>query len=106
MKTSNNLAELEAMLGESLSKLRLTRNIDQKTLAARAGISVRALQSLEAGTGSTLKTLLSVVRALDREDWHARIAPMATINPMTMLRGSKPRQRARSRTPTSKGASE
>jgi transcriptional regulator with XRE-family HTH domain len=94
MGAHNTLAELEAMTGESLRNLRLSRNIDQKTLAARAGISLRALQNLEAGAGSTLKTLICIVRALDREEWLTRIAPVATINPMTMLRHSKPRQRA------------
>ena len=33
-------AELESALGDSLRALRLDRNIDQKTLAERAGISV------------------------------------------------------------------
>ncbi len=94
---ANTLLELEETLGERLRNLRLHRNIDQKTLAARAGISVRALQSLEAGKGSTLKSLLAVVRALDREEWLSRIAPVATINPMTMLANRRePRQRASS----------
>lgn len=96
MKNNNTLAELEALLGERLRNLRLTRNIDQKTLAARAGISPRALQNLEAGSGSSLKTLLSIIRALDREAWLDSVAPVATINPMTMLKGSKQRERAAS----------
>ena len=62
-------AELESALGESLRALRLDRNIDQKTLAERAGISVRAVKNLEGGMGSTLKSLVAVLRALDREDW-------------------------------------
>ena len=91
-------AELEAALGQSLRTLRLDRNIDQKTLAERAGISVRAVKNLEGGLGSTLKSLVAVLRALDREDWLKTIAPMATINPLTMTRGAQPRQRARRRT--------
>ena len=96
MKNSHTLAELEALLGENLQKLRLSRNIDQKTLAARAGISARALQKLEAGSGTNLTTLLSVVRALDREDWLYNISPTASINPMTMTRTRNARQRAAS----------
>ncbi|MDP3538942.1 MAG: helix-turn-helix transcriptional regulator [Azonexus sp.] len=96
MQNSHTLAELESLLGERLRNLRLGRNIDQKTLAARAGISVRALQKLEAGDGSNLTTLLSVVRALDREDWLLLVAPTASINPMTMVRSRSPRQRATS----------
>ena len=91
-------AELESALGESLRALRLDRNIDQKTLAERAGISVRAVKNLEGGLGSTLKSLVAVLRALDREDWLKTIAPVATINPLTMTRGAQPRQRARRRT--------
>lgn len=93
MKPSYTLEELEVLLGENLRNLRLNRNIDQKTLSARAGVSCRALQNLEAGAGSTIKTLIAVVRTLDREDWLDGIAP-ATINPLTMLRTGTQRQRA------------
>ena len=96
MQNNHTLAELEVLLGENLQKLRLSRNIDQKTLAAQAGISARALQKLEAGAGTNLTTLLSVVRALDREDWLLLIAPTASINPLTMIRASGIRQRAAS----------
>lgn len=69
LKSYHTVAELETILGEHLRKVRLNRNIDQKTLSGRAGISCRALQNLESGSGSTVKTLLSVVRSLNREDW-------------------------------------
>ena len=87
--------ELEASLGENLKKLRLNKNIDQKTLAAQAGLSLRALKNLESGQGSSLKSLVSVVRALGREDWLRSVAPVATINPLSLLRTASPRQRAR-----------
>lgn len=96
MQTSHTLAELEAVLGEQVKKLRLSRNIDQALLAERAGISRRALQNLEAGAGSSTASLLSVVRALDREDWLALLAPTATINPLNMVRARRERQRATS----------
>lgn len=86
--------ELEFELGERLRTLRLSRNIDQKTLAERAGVSVRALRSLESGHGSTLKTLVRVVRTLGRQEWLNTIAPVATINPLTLTREAQPRQRA------------
>lgn len=89
-------AELEASLGENLKQLRLARNIDQRSLAEQAGVSTRALQSLENGEGSSLSTLMKVVRALGRESWVDTIAPVATINPMAMVNQRKPRQRARS----------
>lgn len=96
MQTSHTLAELETLLGGHLKKLRLSRNINQETLAVRAGISRRALQNLEAGQGSNITTLLSVVRALGREDWLPLLAPTATINPLTMVRARRERMRAAS----------
>jgi len=93
---SQTLGEQELELGENLKRLRLNKNCDQKTLAARAGVSVRALRNLEAGQGSSLKTLLSVVRALGREAWLQTIAPVATINPLTITSRATKRLRATS----------
>ena len=86
--------EMEAALGERLKALRLDHDLDQKTLAERAGISERSLRNLEGGLGSTLRTLTSVLRALGREDWLATIAPVSTINPLMLNRAAEPRQRA------------
>ncbi|HUG72898.1 MAG TPA: helix-turn-helix transcriptional regulator, partial [Steroidobacteraceae bacterium] len=71
-------------------------NIDQQTLAARAGISVGALKNLENGRGSTIRTLVAVLKALDRADWLSTIAPVASINPLTHTESATPRQRATS----------
>ena len=92
--TANTIAEQEALLGERLKALRLNQNLDQMTLATRAGISVGALKNLERGSGSTIKTLVAVLRILGREDWLSTIAPVATINPLNMPRASQQRQRA------------
>ncbi len=87
--------EMEGLVGESLKALRLSRNIGQQLLAERAGVSTRALQSLENGEGSTLSTFVKIMRALGREDWFKTLAPVATVNPMTVVRKAAPRQRAR-----------
>lgn len=94
MGQSRTVEEWEAELGESLKKLRLHRNLDQATLAARAGISVRSLRNLESGNGSSLRTLVQVVRTLGRESWLELIAPVPTVNPLMMTRHAIPRQRA------------
>ncbi|WP_238137050.1 helix-turn-helix domain-containing protein [Variovorax sp. JS1663] len=86
--------EMEAAVGEQLRALRIHRNIDQKTLAERAGVSVRALRNLESGAGSTLHTMVCVLRALGREDWLRSVGPVATINPLMLSRSHAPRQRA------------
>jgi transcriptional regulator with XRE-family HTH domain len=92
----HTVSELETALGASLRALRLDRNIDQKSVAARAGVSVHAVKNLESGRG-TLKTLVSVLRALEREGWLTTIAPVATINPLSIPRTAGRRQRAAAR---------
>jgi len=90
--------ELEAILGENVKALRLQKNLDRQTLCHHAGISQNALRHLEGGKGATLKTLIRVIRALDRESWLASIAPQISINPLHMIREKRPRQRASRRT--------
>ncbi|VTU17619.1 transcriptional regulator, y4mF family [Variovorax sp. SRS16] len=99
MPSHQTTADLEASLGASLRALRLDQNIDQKTVAERAGVSLHALKNLEGGLGSSIRTLVSVLRALGREDWLKTIAPVATINPLTLTRAAAPRQRATTRKP-------
>lgn len=84
-----------ASLGESLKELRLKRNIDQKSLAAQAGISLNALKNIESGSGSTLRSFVSLLLALRREEWLKSITPLPTINPLTLTRTANHRQRAR-----------
>ena len=95
---ANTIAEQEALLGERLKALRLNQNLNQITLAERAGISVGSLKNLENGAGSTLKSLVAVLRALGREEWLATIAPIASINPLSMPRAAQQRQRASRKT--------
>lgn len=86
--------EMEADLGERLKTLRIHRNLEQTTVAERACISVRTLRNLETGNGSSLRTLVEVLRALGREQWLETIAPVPTINPVMLTREAKARQRA------------
>ncbi len=86
--------ELELILGENIKTLRLQKNLDRQTLCNQAGISLNALRHLEGGKGATLKTLVRVVKALDRENWFTAIAPQVSINPLHMKRKKQPRQRA------------
>lgn len=97
MHGASTLDELETDLGERLRAYRLTKNIEQTTLAERAGVGITALRNLENGRGSTVKTLLLVVRALGREEWLHHVAPIATVNPLTLTQQAQPRSRARAR---------
>ncbi|VVE85917.1 helix-turn-helix transcriptional regulator [Pandoraea sputorum] len=96
MATAHTVEEMESDLGDKLKRLRLNKNLDQQSLAARAGVSVRALRSLESGEGSTIKTLLRVIRALGRESWLRTVAPVPTINPATFTTRAATRMRASS----------
>ncbi len=104
MDTVSTPKELETALGENLKMLRLQKNLDRQTLCNRAGISMNALRHLETGQGATVKTLIRVVRALDRQGWLAGVAPRVSINPLHMVREKQLRQRA-SRRPKSNPAS-
>ena len=95
--------ELERLVGEQVQATRVARNVDQVTLAALANISVGALSNLERGKGSSLKTLVAVVRALGRTDWIEALGPPVTVSPMQMLRAKqklpRPRRRVAKRAP-------
>jgi transcriptional regulator with XRE-family HTH domain len=95
METISTPAELEILLGEDIKALRLQKNIDRKTLCARAGISEHALRNLEGGKGSTLKTLIRILKALKRESWLNTLSPTTSINPLHLVRKKAQRQRAR-----------
>jgi transcriptional regulator with XRE-family HTH domain len=92
----NTPEELQVALGERLRRLRLSRNIDQRTTARKAGVSEKALRNLEAGRGSSVETLLRTLKALDYLQGIDTLAPEVTINPLTMLRKSGLRRRVRS----------
>ena len=87
--------ELQIALGERVRRLRLARNIDQRTTADKAGISEKALRNLEAGRGSTVETLLRTLKALDSLQGIEMLAPEVTVDPLALLHASKPPQRVR-----------
>lgn len=97
MQSQMTLDEMEYVLGASIRKLRLQKNLDRVTLAKQSGVSVSAIKNLELGNGSTTNTLLSVLRTLGRADWLDGLAPVASINPLHMVKNKTVRQRASGR---------
>lgn len=87
--------ELQKILGTRVRQLRLSRNLDQRTTAEKAGISLRGYRRLELGSGSSVRTLVRVLKALDFLQGIEILAPEPTVNPLPLLRTSKPPQRVR-----------
>ena len=98
----NTSEELQSILGERLRRLRLNRNLDQRTTSERAGISERALRNLETGRGSTVETMLRVLKALDYLQGIDILAPEVIFNPLDLLRQTKSPQRVRRSTKQAK----
>jgi len=84
----------EAELGRQLRSLRLRQDLDQRTLAERAGVALNVVKNLEAGKGSTVSSLIRVLRTLGRADWLNALSPTVSISPMQMLKAKPARQRA------------
>ncbi len=91
----NNLTLEEQLseLGRQIRVLRIRRNIDQRLLAQRAGISVSALKNFEAGHGATLRTFVKTLRALGRADWLDTLAPTVSISPLQVFKSKSEKMR-------------
>ena len=76
---------LESALGEEFRSIRRARGLTQQGLADRANVSVGAVKNLESGSGSSLRTILRVLRVLDRLDWLEELhIPPPTFNPFDL----------------------
>lgn len=95
------IEEWESEIGSQVRGLRLRSEQTQRDLARAANVSISALQRLEAGKGSSLATLIGVIRALGRESWLHQIAPPMTVSPMDELRRRRSAERVRTRAPKS-----
>jgi transcriptional regulator with XRE-family HTH domain len=90
-----SISDVQARLGEQVRQLRISKDLSQISAAEKAGISERAMKDLEAGRGSTVETLLRVLKALDSLAGIDLIVPKPTVSPLAVLRHAKPRQRVR-----------
>ena len=78
----------EAEFGAQVRRARLYEDIDQRTLPDMANISPVTLSKLEHGQGSTLRTIIKVLRALGREEWLGTLEPIAEVSPLALARAS------------------
>jgi transcriptional regulator with XRE-family HTH domain len=81
--------EWEQVLGYQIHVLRVRKRIEQKELATLANVSVSAIKNLEGGKGSTLRTFIRVIRALERTDFLEALQPQITISPLDVIRTGK-----------------
>ena len=87
---------LRTEIGGRLAQLRLARNVTQEALARDAGIALRTLRRLEAGSPCGLDSFLRVALALGVGDVIAAAVPASDIRPIERVsaRGVE-RRRAR-----------
>lgn len=71
----------EQHIAEQVRGLRLSSELDQRALAERANVSLGTIQNLEAAKGSSLRTLIRVVRALNRAEWLDELNPGLSDGP-------------------------
>ena len=62
-------------IGVAVREHRLRKNITQKMLAERSGISLTAVKHLERGVGATLGSFVQACRTLGIDGWIAEIEP-------------------------------
>jgi transcriptional regulator with XRE-family HTH domain len=93
----NTTEEWEKVVGEQIRTARIASELDQAALSELANVSIGALSNLERGRGSSLTTVVAVVRALGRTDWLESLAPKVTISPLQMLRSKQKSPVARAR---------
>ncbi|MCU0794767.1 MAG: helix-turn-helix domain-containing protein [Akkermansiaceae bacterium] len=99
LKELSNL-QIEQELGRRLRRRRLDLNISQTALAEKCGLARRTITAAENGEGSTLTTLVALLRGLDAlHEWESFLADPGP-SPMMLLKlrenprkyASKPRK--------------
>ena len=81
------LSELAAELGRRAREYRLRKRLEQAEVAELAGVSSRTVRFLELGRGSSVDTLLRVMKALGTLDGLNSLFPQAaTVDPLAILK--------------------
>lgn len=81
--------ELEGRLGAQVRARRLRSNRTVEQVATEAGVAAKTLQNLERGRGSSVSTLIKVLRALDAESWIETLTPTEPVSPIAVLQASR-----------------
>src|ERR1700723_369310 len=87
--------ELQQVLGQRVRTFRINRNSSQEELAEKAGVSLKTLQNLELGHGSSTETLLRTLKALNSLGTLDLLAAAPSVSPLALLRNPTPPRRVR-----------
>ena len=89
------IENLLADIGSMLKRERLYRNLSQRVVSERSGVSGSALKNLEGGKGASLKTFVQVCRTLGKDEWIMTLGPADAVSVRDFAkRHGKPRMRA------------
>ncbi len=75
----------QAEIGAQVRSARIEAGHDQATLAGLSNVSISTVQQLENGRGSSLASLIAVVRSLGKTSWLSSLAPVPTVSPTALL---------------------
>lgn len=84
---------LLAELGERVKRERLNQNLTQEELAERAGVGRIVLFRLESGRGSTLRSVLRILRALGKLAQIDAFLPEPGVSPLQLAEREGRRRR-------------
>lgn len=92
--------QIEQELGRRLKARRLEMNLSQTEVAERCGLSRRTITAIEHGEGSTLATLIALLRGLEALDTLESFLPDPGPSPLALAKlqddvrkyASKPRK--------------
>ena len=91
-------SELQRDLGAATRALRVSRGLTQSEVAAKAGVALRSIATLERVGNSSLETFVRALNALGAADVIAKLAPQPQVSPLALLRhGGNAQQRVRHR---------
>lgn len=85
-KVIRSTTDWERLIGDQIRAMRIRHEMDQSELAAAANLSVGAVKNIENGRGSSLKTLIVIVRAMGEERWLESLSPPDDFSPIRALR--------------------
>jgi putative transcriptional regulator len=90
-----NSEQIERALLDRLETIRLARNLTQAQLATMTGLSLRTMNRLGKGDGTTLDTFIRVLTALGLQASLATLLPDPSDRPVERMEKGRERRRVR-----------